>query len=210
MKTVNAAILAISFVTGSAHATDFSFAGNFTNDNQVQEFNFAVTGLATDVTLRTWSYAGGTNAAGDGIARGGFDPIVSLFNASTGEYIAANDDGGSNVTTDTNGVPYDSFLRDHLAAGNYTATLTQFGSFANGPLLTDGFRGSGQQTNFGSRDSHWAFDILNVESASVGASYISAIPEPESYALLLAGLGLVGFMVRRRDKLPIQDFATAA
>lgn len=210
MKTVNAAILAIGFVAGSAHATDFSFAGNFTNDNQVQEFNFAIAGPATDVTLRTWSYAGGTNAAGDEIARGGFDPVVTLFNASTGDYIAADDDGGSNVATDPNsGFAYDSFLMDNLAAGNYTATLTQYDSFASGSLLTDGFSGSGH-TNFGSRDSHWAFDILNAESASAGASYISPIPEPESYALLLAGLGLIGFMVRRRDKLQIQDFATAA
>lgn len=206
MKIINAAILAICFVTGSAHATDFSFAGNFTNDNQVQEFNFAIAGPATDVTLRTWSYAGGTNAAGDEIDRGGFDSIVTLFNASTGAYIAANDDG-ANVAADTNGAAFDSFLMDNLAAGNYTATLTQYNNFADQPLLTDGFIGSGQ-TNFSSRDSHWAFDVLNAESASIGASYISPIPEPESYALLLAGLGLVGFMVRRRSKLQAQDFAT--
>ncbi|WP_081353601.1 PEP-CTERM sorting domain-containing protein [Nitrosospira multiformis] len=44
-------------------------------------------------------------------------------------------------------------------------------------------------------------DISNVESASVGASYISEnplppIPEPESYALLLAGLSLITFVIR--------------
>jgi hypothetical protein len=198
MKTINAAIVAVGFVTGGAHATDFSFIGNFTNDDQVQEFNFAVAEAAADVTLRTWSYAGGTNAAGDEIAHGGFDPIVALFDASTGALIDQNDDGGL-VTDPVSGAAYDSFLMQNLDAGNYTATVTQYASFANGPLLTDGFDGSGQ-TNFGSRDSHWAFDVLNVGSASVGASYISPIPEPESYALLLAGLGLVGFMARRGNK----------
>jgi hypothetical protein len=29
---------------------------------------------------------------------------------------------------------------------------------------------------------------------------VSAVPEPENYALLLAGLGVLGFMVRRRSK----------
>lgn len=41
--------------------------------------------------------------------------------------------------------------------------------------------------------------ILNVENASLGASYISPIPEPETPAMLLAGLGLVGFIARRRS-----------
>lgn len=30
---------------------------------------------------------------------------------------------------------------------------------------------------------------------------VAAVPEPETYAMLLAGLGLVGFMVRRRKQL---------
>ena len=29
----------------------------------------------------------------------------------------------------------------------------------------------------------------------------AAVPEPESYAMLLAGLGLVGFAVRRREQI---------
>lgn len=199
MKIIKACILAIGFVTGTANAADFSFTGEFKDVDEVQEFNFTVLGAASDVMLRTWSYAGGTNAAGMDIARGGFDPVVTLFNASTGGGIDENDDG-SPVADSVTGLRYDSFLMTNLPAGAYTATVTQYSSFANGPSLADGFMGSGN-TSFGSRDPHWALDILNVNTASIGASYIShtaPIPEPESYALLLAGLGLVAFMARRR------------
>ena len=36
-------------------------------------------------------------------------------------------------------------------------------------------------------------------NASTGDSYIPPIPEPESYAMLIAGLGLIGMIVRRRS-----------
>ncbi|MYM26426.1 PEPxxWA-CTERM sorting domain-containing protein [Duganella sp. FT135W] len=34
--------------------------------------------------------------------------------------------------------------------------------------------------------------------STIGKSAIAAVPEPETYAMLLAGLGLVGFAARRR------------
>lgn len=198
------AILAMGFVTGSVNAADFSFIGNFEHDDEVQEFNFTVSAPTSDVTLRTWSYAGGTNAAGAEVARGGFDPIVTLFDAS-GNLLGENDDSGL-VTDSVSGNAWDSLLTRDLSAGNYTATVTQYDSFANGPLLADGFQGTADM-NFSGRDPHWALDISNVSSASVGASYVSevpSIPQPESYALLLAGLGLITFMIRySRKQMPV-------
>jgi hypothetical protein len=35
----------------------------------------------------------------------------------------------------------------------------------------------------------------------VGVKAVQAIPEPETYALMLAGLGVVGFMARRRRQV---------
>ena len=200
MKKIHAAVLAMGFVTGNANAADFSFTGNFEHDDEVQEFNFTVTAPVSGTTLRTWSYAGGTNAAGAEVARGGFDPIVALFDGS-GNLIDQNDDSGL-VLDPVSLAAYDSLLTHALSAGNYTATVTQYSSFANGPLLADGFQGT-SHTNFSSRDSHWALDILNVNSASIGASYISEtppIPEPESYALLLAGLGLITFVIQNSSR----------
>lgn len=41
-------------------------------------------------------------------------------------------------------------------------------------------------------------DIGPGHSATIGYEYIMAVPEPETYAMLLAGLGLIGFSARRR------------
>ena len=202
MKTYEA-LIAMSLISGSANATDFSFAGNFEHRNEVQEFNFAVAGTPKEVVMRTWSFAGGINAEGAVVEHGGFDPMVTLFDAS-GVRIGFSDDGGTLSARDpVSGHTWDPFLVSLLSPGSYTATVTQFSNFPRG-LLTDGFQGTGP-AGFNGRDSHWALDVLNVESASLGASYISprpspvsSVPEPESYALLLAGLGLVSYVARRR------------
>lgn len=55
---------------------------------------------------------------------------------------------------------------------------------------------------FGDYSINLAFDlgtIANKESVTFGYEYIMAVPEPETYAMLLAGLGLIGFSLRRRN-----------
>ncbi|HWA26422.1 MAG TPA: DVUA0089 family protein [Lacunisphaera sp.] len=195
--TVAATSMAIS---AAVYANDFSFTGNLANDDDVQLFTFTV-GATSNVTLRTWSYAGGTNAAGQVIARGGFDTILALFD-STGALINQNDDGGfANVAADAlTGMPWDTFLTALLDPGTYTVSVAQYDNFAIGPNLSNGFQGSGA-VGFvdvsgvvpgNQRDSHWAFDILNVNSATT-------IPDTGSSALLVAGaMGLLLFVNRRR------------
>jgi hypothetical protein len=51
---------------------------------------------------------------------------------------------------------------------------------------------------------HWSSKItsfnLTGESLSNFRAYAAPIPEPETYAMMIAGLGLVGFMARRRKQ----------
>jgi hypothetical protein len=43
----------------------------------------------------------------------------------------------------------------------------------------------------------WTNTFENFYAFQVG---VNAVPEPESYAMLLAGLGLLGFTARRRQR----------
>jgi hypothetical protein len=196
---IAAAVLATSGV--SALAANFSFSGNLPGDNDVAFLAFTLAS-PSDVTLRTWSYAGGTNAAGDLIAAGGFDPIVSLFfgTGSTALLIGANDDGLGVPVDPGTGLAYDSLLESFaLPAGMYTVALSQFANFANGPTLGDGFLGAGN-SNFDGRTSAWALDILGADSAG--------LPLPGTLALTMLGLAAAG--VTRRRLIHASDRRSAA
>ncbi len=97
--------LSLFLLAGDASAANFSFTGTFSQDDQLELFQF--TAPSALVTLETWSYAGGTNANGAVIPAGGFDPHISLFDATGGfgasSLLVASNNDGAGVATD----PYD-------------------------------------------------------------------------------------------------------
>jgi len=195
-----AAVAAIA-LAAPASAADFSFTGNLANDDQVLFFNFTV-GVPSLVTLRTYSYAGGTNAAGQVIARGGFDPILSLYDGS-GVRVGQNDDGGSPLVAidAVSGRAWDTFFTANLVAGSYTVAVSEFDNF--GPANLAGFFPGSSSVGFADvsgvannpRNGHWAFDVLNVGAATqVGG----VVPEPATWGLMILGMGGIGAVIRRR------------
>lgn len=216
LKTALAATILTA--TMPAAATDFSFTGAFTRDNGQQWLIFTID-TDTTVTMRSWSYAGGMNAAGETIARGGFDPILTLFDGD-GWLIGTNENGAcTDVAADINGQCRDTYFTIDLAAGLYGVSITQYDNLPVGLNLMAGFKwdhvnnytplisgcaiGQGQfeDTSGGDhcqRDGHWAFDILNVGYARTARD--GPIPEPATWAMMMAGFGLIGAAMRRRAR----------
>jgi hypothetical protein len=197
-----AMLLALSPGAARAGPMLWTFSGTLAQDDGVQLFALHLPGPAA-VTLRTLSYAGGTDALGTAVPRGGFDPVLALFDAG-GTLLGQNDDGGADVPADAlTGATFDAYLALVLAAGDYTLAVAQFDNLARGPALADGFERTGQAsftTGFGCPDAQAAFnDVSGVagcgRSAAFAVEVAALVPEPASALLLVPALALA---VRRR------------
>ena len=68
-------------VSPLVRAANISFTGTFLSDTDLQFFTFTVLNPTPGVALRTWSYSGGVNAAGQAIPSGGFEPYLNMYMA---------------------------------------------------------------------------------------------------------------------------------
>jgi len=206
---VRVAVLCFAFA-GAAWANSFSFAGTFSTDDQLAQILFTLAAPAT-VTTVTWSYAGGTDQAAQVIPEGGFDPWLSIFDSS-GNLLASNDNGtcGQVPTDSSTGSCFDSYISASFNAGTYLLVLSESDNQPAGTTLGDGFTRTGQgdftgseffcsngsfcDANFTNRSPNWEVDIDNVTSAG------SAIPEPATIFLSLAGAAVLILLPRRRSR----------
>ena len=146
-------------------------------------------------------------------AIGNFDSVLALFNGG-GYGIYANDD--ARLGDRSAGLPAGSFLGPQASGWYYLAVFGLDVTPVSGDGLTpDHYIGPEVSAPFtqvisasgpggASPLTGWAPEDPNeVESLNEGyrlrLSAVSVVPEPETYAMLLAGLGLIGTMVRRRS-----------
>lgn len=118
----------------------------------------------------------GLSLAGDGLLSGGSD-VITFTGLAAGYYMIDVSISGQNLTfspqSNLNGVP-----------GELTSA------------------GKGRYAFFSSSPSS-SFTLNLFGTANAGATYsgdvtVTAVPEAETYAMMVGGLGLLGFMARRR------------
>jgi hypothetical protein len=176
---VNAMLLRMATSTGMvlnsapARGANLSFTENLADPNATALFAFTADGIS-NVMIRSYSWGGGTNAAGTTISAGGFDLNMTLFNAAGNWYDERDDIGLGNLDFQFSRV---------LSAGIYQVAIAAFGNNSAGfGTLTTSFNGNG---DFDNRTSAYAFDILNASATA------TEVPEPSS----LIGTALAGFAV---------------
>lgn len=123
---------------------------------------------------------------------------VGAVGSSFSDYLAVSFAGtrdlvaGINATS-TKSISFTSF---DLVASDLTTVLAS-GTFGNfGPRLALG--GLTSLNNAGEYFIHIAGAATGAATYNGTASLVSPVPEPETYGMLLAGLGMIGFVARRR------------
>jgi len=177
-----AATAALAMAAG-AQASDFVLSGTSSVNTDVAMVDFSLASAGEYVGAWTDSFLNGAN----------FDPNIMLWQKQGSDYVlvAQNDDNPDLGSTQT---AFDAGLQmTTLAAGDYRVSISLTGNDASGGKLSQGFTLTGTSPTALSSGGFWRLNLTNVDSASV-----VAVPEPESWALMLAGLAGLGVMRRRR------------
>lgn len=163
------------------------------------------TGLGLNNTPAGWSITSGTVDVVGG--SGGFGALCA-----SGGMVCIDLDGSTNDA----GVLSRSFAA--IAGTTYTATydlagnqrgaaadglLVNFGTASQNLILASGAAWETYSLSFTATTSaNYILSFANAGGDNIGIVLdnvsVSAVPEPETYAMMLAGLGLMGAVVRRR------------
>jgi hypothetical protein len=185
------------FVSGSFHAAagdtlEIQFNYVSTDGKGYDDYAWARIVDASDLSLVAWIFTATSSNSGtrnivpgDVVDKHDFDPDAVIVNYKDYEFTSktATDPIAWSVLGSSNG----SCWEDNAAGCGYTGWLLSRHGFA----AAGDYRVEVGVVNWGDTayDSGLAFDY---------AQLTSNVPEPASWPLALAGIGVVGFMVRRR------------
>jgi hypothetical protein len=189
-------VLAGLLLAPTAFAGTQSYTGTLASPEDEAIFTVTLTSDGV-LGLQTWGFGGGTNAAGNVIAPGGFDPFVGVF-SGTGDS-AVFIDGTSDVLSNYGGgcPPAGTVNIGGQVCENIPEAVFEPGAGLLGDGFVD-FTGGVFQTCEGDAPTcitptaNWALDITSSDS-------VSPVPEPGSFWAL--GLALIAFGAVNRRRL---------
>ena len=202
---------------GLSAADSLSFTGTLETPESVFEQTFSLTAADT-VTFQTWGFGGGTNAAGQPILAGGFDPLIALYNGPVATATMYADGSGNpladadnllnppwsfvgncppagTVAIGTNQDCGDDFMQLALSAGTYTLLLSDANYIPNSIFdngaLSEGFA---DLTAGVFQTCDPSVNACITPNGNYAVDILSANPDltssPEPSALYLLGIGL--------------------
>jgi hypothetical protein len=205
---------------GPVSAQTFSVSGNSTADGRAQSataaFSFGATFESLSLTLtNTAASVGGITQVFDGISFGLSSGSLSALSLTSladpnGTYTCTTSGcthSSASVGLATSGWGFNSGT-GLLAAGG--GSWKPYGIVNNSVVNTDGIKNA-EHNPYLDGPVTFNFSIANASHNTLGVTggtfyfgtgpeTITAVPEPETYAMLLAGLGLMGFVARRRTQ----------
>jgi choice-of-anchor A domain-containing protein len=211
-------------VAGTSTTSSFGFSGAYTNSDPInfsnertylQNLSLSLNSLSNTGTA-SYQYSGLQLTASNSTDAQIFDIDGSLFNSRNNTTFS----GFANGQTIILNISGDA-LRFDGGTGNdfgkygfnviynfYEATALNTGSGATGSILapladiTGGYTAINGNVIGKSWNTNTQVNVNGMFKATevIGLT-VTPVPEPESYAMLLAGLGLIGLLVRRRRYL---------
>jgi choice-of-anchor A domain-containing protein len=211
-------------VAGTSTTSSFGFSGAYTNSDPInfsnertylQNLSLSLNSLSNTGTA-SYQYSGLQLTASNSTDAQIFDIDGSLFNSRNNTTFS----GFANGQTIILNISGDA-LRFDGGTGNdfgkygfnviynfYEATALNTGSGATGSILapladiTGGYTAINGNVIGKSWNTNTQVNVKGMFKATeVAGLQVTPVPEPESYAMLLAGLGLVGLLARRRRYL---------
>jgi hypothetical protein len=197
--TVDSNVLASA--KGVTAGLDFAkFDATLGTLQSVQVELFSNLGTTVKVENTSTSSAASIKSTANSVLTFTLSDVSQTLNASAAHTFAASVYDGDSLYGGTSGETF-SFASPFSSSATYTSAAN-LALFSGAGTAHAGLTGTSSSTIDGISGNTRSLVLPSYSGyAKVTYTYATAVPEPETYAMLLAGLGLVGAIARRRKSV---------